>query len=122
MILKTVTLLALRLVRRTDAPERPLIFAPPCQSELKRTLRPGGGAENTVHSRGFNGARASHLMRMVNDRFPAQSIYGFEMVDAPGGPRFAVFPSSIENLRRIEPFEFSAKLSQCKYLQFIDDC
>jgi hypothetical protein len=64
--------------------------------------------ENTVHSRGFHRARDPHLTRMVNDRFPARSSYGFEMVDAPGGPRFPVFRPSIENLRRIEPFEFSA--------------
>ena len=55
MILKTVTALALRLVRRTDAPERPLIVAPPCQSEIKRTLRRGGRPANTMHSRGFRG-------------------------------------------------------------------
>src|ERR1700731_3297679 len=39
VMVKTVTAPALRLVRRTDAPERPLIVAPPCQSEIKRTLR-----------------------------------------------------------------------------------
>jgi hypothetical protein len=45
---------------------------------------------------------------MVNDRFPAQSIYGFEMVDAPIAPTFSCSPASIENLRRIESFEISA--------------
>jgi hypothetical protein len=28
----------------------------------------------------------AHSARMVNDRFPARSIYGFEMVDAPIEP------------------------------------
>ena len=84
MILKTVTALALRLVRQTDAPERPLYrCAPPCQSEIKRTLRRGGAAANTAHSRGFHAPRDVHSTRMVNDRFPEpRSIYGFEMVDA----------------------------------------
>jgi hypothetical protein len=45
---------------------------------------------------------------MVNDRFPARSIYGFEMVDAPIRPTFSCSPASIENLRRIESFEISA--------------
>jgi hypothetical protein len=88
MILKTVTSLALRLVRRSDAPERPLIFAPPCQSELKRTLRHGGLPPKPAYSRGFNLSCDAHSTRMVNDRFPARSIYGFEMVDAPIAPTF----------------------------------
>jgi hypothetical protein len=45
---------------------------------------------------------------MVNDRFRAASIYGFEMVDAPAGPTFGCFSPSIEYLRRIKSFEFSA--------------
>src|SRR5436190_2239899 len=61
----------------------PFIFAPPCQSELKRTLRHGGRPPNSVYSRGFNLSRDAHSTQMVNDRFPARSIYGFEMVDAP---------------------------------------
>ena len=39
MILKTVTAFALRLNRQTDGPERPLMVDPPCQSDIKRTLR-----------------------------------------------------------------------------------
>jgi hypothetical protein len=35
-----------------------------------------------VHSRAFHGSRDAHSARMVNDRFRAASIYGFEMVDA----------------------------------------
>jgi hypothetical protein len=44
--------------------------------------------ENTVHSRGFRGPRGPHLARMVNDRFRAASIYGFEMVDAAAARTF----------------------------------
>jgi hypothetical protein len=45
---------------------------------------------------------------MVNDRFRAASIYGFEMVDARMARIFAREWSSIENLRRIESLQFSA--------------
>jgi hypothetical protein len=89
MILKTITALALRLVRRTDAPERPhYLIRPPCQSELKRTLRRGDTPANTVHRRGFDAPRDAHSTRMVNDRFRATSIYGFEMVDARARTNF----------------------------------
>src|ERR1700760_2406949 len=57
MMFKIVTALALRFFRRTDAPERPLVVAPPCQSDIKRTLRaPGrrpGETRGTLFSRGF---------------------------------------------------------------------
>jgi hypothetical protein len=46
---------------------------------------------------------------MVNDRFPAPPIYGFEMVDAPAGLLLPHLRSSIENLRRIESLDFSAR-------------
>ena len=105
---KTITALALRLVRRTDAPERPhYLIRPPCQSELKRTLRRGDTPANTVHRRGFDAPRDAHSTRMVNDRFRAASIYGFEMVDARARTNFhAIVRPSIENLRRIESFQF----------------
>jgi hypothetical protein len=45
---------------------------------------------------------------MVNAGFPAQSRYGFEMVDAAQTPSCLLKPASIENLRRIKSFEFSA--------------
>jgi hypothetical protein len=45
---------------------------------------------------------------MVNDRFPALMVYGFEMVDAPLALTLLCPLASIENLRRIESFEFSA--------------
>jgi hypothetical protein len=45
---------------------------------------------------------------MVNDRFPGRAIYGFEKVDAPIAAGLPHLPASIENLRRIEPFEISA--------------
>jgi hypothetical protein len=61
-----------------------------------------------MYSRGFNPSRGAHSARMVNDRFPARPIYGFEMVDAPIRPTFSCSAASIENLRRIESFEISA--------------
>ena len=87
MILKTVTALALRLVRQTDAPERPL-FAPPCQSEIKRTLKRRERQTNTVHWRGFHAPHNVHSTRMVNDRLQAAIDYGFEMVDARAARTF----------------------------------
>jgi hypothetical protein len=75
---------------------------------------------NTAYSRGFNVSCDAHSTRMVNDRFPAQSIYSFEMVDAPIAPALPCSRPSIENLHRIKSFGFSANLPQCKHLQFID--
>ena len=108
MILKTLTALALGLFVVLTRRNAPFIFGPPCQSELKRTLRHGGGPSNTVHSRGFDPFHGVHSTRMVNDRFPAESIYGFEMVDTAITPTFSCSPASIEYLRRIESFGFSA--------------
>jgi hypothetical protein len=61
---------------------------------------------------------------MVNDRFPAPSIYGFEMVDAPITPMFSC---SLGVNRKFTPNriignfrEFPADLAQCKHLRFID--
>src|ERR1700712_1672388 len=95
----------LALLTRRNAP---FIFGPPCQSELKRTLRHGGCPANTVHWRGFNPFHGAHSTRMVNDRFPGRSIYGFESVDAPITAIFSCSRASIEYLRRIESFEISA--------------
>jgi hypothetical protein len=75
-----------------------------------------------VDSRSFRRIRDPHLTRMVNDRFRAASIYGFEMVDAPAGLIFGCFSPSMEYLRRIESFDFSANLPQCKHLRFIERC
>src|SRR5829696_8295171 len=109
MILKILTALALRLARQTDAPERPhYAYPPPCQSELKRTLRRGRAPTNTVHSREFHVPHDVHSTRMVNDRFRAASVYGFELVDARAARNFAPWWPSIENLRRIESLQFSA--------------
>jgi hypothetical protein len=41
-----------------------------------------------VHRRGFDAPRDAHSTRMVNDRFRAASIYGFEMVDARARTNF----------------------------------
>jgi len=63
---------------------------------------------------------------MVNDRFRAASIYGFEMVDA-GAARtvraMVVINRKFTPNRIIAIFaEFSATLHQCKHFQFIDGC
>jgi hypothetical protein len=63
-----------------DAPERPLIFRPPCQSEIKRTLRHQSRPAKTVLWRGFRKPRNIHSAGMVNAGFPTPSRYGFEMV------------------------------------------
>jgi hypothetical protein len=120
MILKTVTALALRFVGQTDAPERPhYSFVSPCQSELKRTLRHAESPTNTVHSRGFHALHNVHSTRMVNDRFRAASIYGFEIVDARAARNFraiVVINRKFTPNRIIAIFsEFSATLPQWKH-------
>ena len=104
----------------------PFIFGPPCQSELKRTLRQGGRAANTVHSRSFSPLHRAHSTRMVNDRFPGRSIYGFEMVDARADPLFRVrrhqskiyAESNHSNFRRIFD-EFSSMQTLAIYRRLI---
>jgi hypothetical protein len=63
---------------------------------------------------------------MVNDRFRAASIYGFEMVDAPAGDCFGVV-ALINRKFTPNPIiaafnKFSATLPQCKHFRFIDGC
>jgi hypothetical protein len=84
MILKTVTALALRLVASNRrAGNAPLIVAPPCQSEIKRTLRRRLRAPRTVFSPAFAVVAADDSIAMVNVGFPRLARYGFEMVDMP---------------------------------------
>src|SRR5882757_4629695 len=85
----------------------PFIFAPPCQSRIKRTLRQRGRLPNTACSRGFRAPYEAHSTRMVNVGFPARWRYGFEKVDAPERLTFPCTTSSIENLHRIKSFAFS---------------
>jgi hypothetical protein len=63
---------------------------------------------------------------MVNDRFRAASIYGFEMVDARAARTFraiVVINRKFTPNRIIPVFgKFSAILPQCKHLRFIDGC
>jgi hypothetical protein len=77
-----------------------------------------------VVSPGFHPFHGPHSARMVNDRFPAHSIYGFEMVDASIAPTFSCSPGVNRIFtpnRIIRNFgEFSADLAQCKHLRFID--
>jgi hypothetical protein len=107
---KIVTALALQFYRRTDAPERPIFVAPPCQSDIKRTLRAAAPqpdqTRTALFSRGF--------------RLPAQNAFdpnGERPVSAAdrlwfrnGGRTVPIArPSqrpSIENLRRIKSDAF----------------
>ena len=118
MIFKTVTSLALRLVRLAgslaDAPERPLIVASTCQSELKRTLRRASPRPKTVPSRGFADVAAAHSTQMVNGGFPEPASYGFERVDATGSRFSAEIRPSIENLHRIKSVGFFANFRRFK--------
>src|ERR1700682_2108426 len=83
-------------------------FVPPCQSELKRTLRRGGRPPNAGYSRGFDAPYDAHSTRMVNVGFPARLRYGFEVVDAQGTLISRTRRLSIENLHRIKSVGFSA--------------
>jgi hypothetical protein len=61
---------------------------------------------------------------MVNDRFRAASIYGFEMVDARAARTFHAIVAINRKFtpnRIIAVFdEFSPTLPQCKHFRFID--
>jgi hypothetical protein len=63
---------------------------------------------------------------MVNDRFPARSNYGFEMVDARAARTFRaalVVNRKFTPNRIVAVFrKFSAILPQCKHLRFIEGC
>jgi hypothetical protein len=63
---------------------------------------------------------------MVNDRFRAASIYGFEMVDARAARilrAIVVINRKFTPNRFIAIFsEFSATLPQSKHFRFIDGC
>jgi hypothetical protein len=63
---------------------------------------------------------------MVNDRFRAAPIYGFEMVDARAAPYFRamVVVNRKFTPNRIMPVftKFSATLPQWKHLRFIGGC
>ena len=87
----------------------PFIVAPPCQSEIKRTLRRCGPRPKTVHSRGFRASRSVHSTRMVNAGFPEPRRYGFEMVDAPRRRIFRVNPRIN---RKFTPNQIDSDFSQ----------
>jgi hypothetical protein len=55
---------------------------------------------DTVSSQAFRAARDRHSTQMVNDRFPARTIYGFEIVD---GRRHRRFPARIAVNRKFTP-------------------
>ena len=64
MIFKMVTVLAFRLARQLDAPQRPFIVAPPCQSDIKRTLKRPAGRQRPDLRAGFACRQAAHSIRM----------------------------------------------------------
>jgi hypothetical protein len=74
----------------------PFIVAPPCQSDIKRTLRRGSPLPKTAYSRDFPAVPAAHSIQMVNDRFPFKEAYGFEMVDAPNVPFCGEIPHQLK--------------------------
>ena len=80
------------LLVKCDVPERLLIVASPCQSEIKLTLKPAAGSRAGTRWGPFRPLRLLHSMQMVNDKFPAPARYGFESVhiaataQTTGGP------------------------------------
>ena len=116
MMFNTVTVPALRPVRRTDAPERPLIVAPTCQSEIKRTLRRRSRRRKTAPSAGVLRARSPHSIRMVNARFPGRPVWFRNGGRAQCGSSRRR-PPSIENLRRIESFGLLAIFGELSSMQ-----
>jgi hypothetical protein len=72
-----------------------------------------------VHSREFHAAQDVHSTRMVNDRFRAASIYGFEMVDARAARNSRAIMAINQKFtpnRILAIFsEFSATLPQSKH-------
>jgi hypothetical protein len=75
---------------------------------------------------GSESPRDAHSTRMVNARFPARSIYGFEMVDGRTAPTLRAMVAINRKFtpnRMIAIFsEFSATLPQRKNFRFIDGC
>jgi hypothetical protein len=85
-----------------------------------------GGRQTPRIRAGSESPRGVHSTRMVNARFPARSIYGFEMVDgrtAPGLRVRAAINRKFTPNRMIAIFgEFSPIFPQCKHFRFIDGC
>src|SRR5580704_1013521 len=106
IMVKTVTAPALRLVRRTDAPERPLIVAPPCQSEIKRTLRRARRQSKTVCSRGVHMPRTGLFGGDGERRVSGTSPAWFRKGGRGRHPVFDGKSPSIENLHRIQSVGF----------------
>src|SRR6516162_4259868 len=90
MILNTITALAPRYARRSDPPERPLVVVPPCQSDIKRTLRRAGSVENAVYHWAFRVAPGAHSPLMVNRRFPFEICSWFRNGGWRRAPQFGL--------------------------------
>jgi hypothetical protein len=68
-------------------------------------------APDTVSALWFHTPRGLHSTRMVNDRFPARPIYGFEMVDVPLATDFAAFSTINRKFTPNRIFEIFCKFS-----------
>src|SRR5450755_2806030 len=107
MIFKIVTALALRLDRQKDAPERPLIVTPPCQSEIKRTLRYAVPQAKTARSPGFHTPRDGSFGADGERRVSTTRPVWFRNGGCTQARPFDYGkPSSIKNLRRIKSIGF----------------
>ena len=106
MIFKTVTAFALRLFVEQTRRNAPFIVAPPCQSEIKRTLRRPGRGQRPRSLRGFAGPGTAHSVQMVNVGFPDRDRVWFR--NGGRGPHRSRKPPSIENLHRIKSVGFFA--------------
>src|ERR1700741_4302817 len=79
LILTRLRASARSVKRRTGTP--PLSFGPPCQSDVKRTLRLGCSTAWPLICRRFCAPPPAELAAMVNAKFRDRRCYGFEMVD-----------------------------------------
>src|SRR6267378_7016871 len=116
IMLKTITALALRLVGQKDAPERLLIVTPPCQSEIKRTLRHTASQPKNVSPPGSTQGETAHSLRMVNTRFPQRIGMVSKWWTRRAGPFARGKPASIENLHRFKSIEISGSLTSTQTL------
>lgn len=104
MMFNTVTVPALRPVRRTDAPQRPLMVAPTCQSDIKRTLRRCSRRRKTAPRPGFCRARVASFNSDGERRVSGTDPIWFRKGGRCTCGFIKATPPSIENLRRIESF------------------
>jgi hypothetical protein len=102
----------------------PFIFDPPCQSELKRTLRRGDRPAITAYSQGFNPLRGGSFDADGERQVSSPIDLWFRNGGRADYAHFFVFADINRKFtpnRIIRNFsEFSPSLAQCKHLRFID--